>query len=154
MMRHFFALKLNIMLVPMMIIILLLILNVPSLNHLEQSKALGLASDKLPKVFDPNMKVEQIFLKPVTNPSDSLSQASSMTFLGTDDILLLNKNDGTVHRILNGSLLEDPLLDANVANKRERGLLGIDSSTYSIPNDDKHAIIKYVFLYFTESNKD
>jgi len=75
---HFFALKLNIMLVPIMIIILLLILNVPSLNHFEQSKALGLASDKLPKVFDPNMKVEQIFLKPVTNPSGALSQRGNI----------------------------------------------------------------------------
>jgi glucose/arabinose dehydrogenase len=77
-----------------------------------------------------------------------------MAFLGIDDILLLNKNDGTVHRILNGSLLEEPLLDLNVANKRERGLLGIASSKQSIPNDDKHAVLKYVFLYYTESNKD
>jgi aldose sugar dehydrogenase len=154
MMRYFFAPKLNFMVVPILIIVLLLILNVPRLNHFEQSKALGLTSDKLPNVFDPNMKVEQIFQKPVTTPSGSLSQVSSMTFLGTDDILLLNKNDGTVQRILNGSLLEDPLLDVNVANKRERGLLGIASSTYSMPNDDKHAITKYVFLYFTESNKD
>ena len=47
-----------------------------------------------------------------------------MTFLG-EDILILNKNNGTIYRIKNGTMLDTPLLDVNVANKRERGLLGI-----------------------------
>jgi aldose sugar dehydrogenase len=144
------------MLFPIMITILFLflILIVPNLNYFKQAKALGLVSDKLPNVSGPNMKVEQIFQKNVRNPPGTLSPVSSMTFLAIDDILLLDKNNGTVHRILNGSLLEEPLLDVNVANKRERGLLGIASSTYSIPTGNKHAVLKYVFLYYTESSKD
>lgn len=153
-MRHLFALKLHIIVVLIMIIISLLIIIVPSLIYFEQSKAFGLVSEKLPNVFDPNMKVEQIFLKSVKNSSRTLSQVTSMTFLGTDDILILTKNDGKVHRILNGSLSEETLLDVNVANKRERGLLGIASSMDSIPIDGKYADIKHVFLYFTESDKD
>ena len=66
-----------------------------------------------------------------------------MTFLG-QDILILNKNNGTVYRIVNGSILDSPLLDVNVANKRERGLLGITVS--KINESDK-----YIFLYYTES---
>ena len=153
-MCRLFALKFNIMLVSIIIISLSLILVGPSFIYYEQSKVFGLVSDKLPNVFDPNLKVEKIFLKSDKNSSWTLSQVTSMTFLGTGDILVLSKNDGKVHRILNDSLLEEPILDVNVANKRERGLLGISSSTYSIPNDNKYRDIKYVFLYFTESNKD
>ena len=142
------------MLVPIILIILFLILIVPNLDYFKQAKASELVSDKPPEVFSPNMKVEQIFQKNFEKPPGTLSSVSSMTFLGIDDILLLNKNNGTVHRILNGSFFEEPLLDVNVANNRERGLLGIASSTYSIPNDDRHAVLKYIFLYYTETNKD
>ena len=48
-----------------------------------------------------------------------------MAFVGKDDILVLEKNNGTIKRIVNGNLLEEPVLDLNVANKIERGLLGI-----------------------------
>ena len=48
-----------------------------------------------------------------------------MAFLAPHDILVLEKNNGTVRRIVNGQLLEKPLLDVNVANKVERGMVGI-----------------------------
>jgi glucose/arabinose dehydrogenase len=64
-----------------------------------------------------------------------------MAFLGNNDILLLKKNDGKVIRILNHTLSE--ALDIDVANKWERGLLGIAVSK----NEDKIN----VFLYYTES---
>ena len=48
-----------------------------------------------------------------------------MAFLAPNDILVLEKNNGTVRRIVNGQLLEKPLLDVNVANKVERGMVGI-----------------------------
>src|SRR5215207_3150920 len=95
--------------------------------------------DKMPAVNDPNLKLELVFQQEI--------KSSSMTFLGSDDILLLNKNDGTVHRIINDALLEEPLLDVNVANKRERGMLGI-ATTVSNNGDGT----KYVFLYYTESS--
>ena len=50
---------------------------------------------------------------------------TSMAFLESDDILILEKNKGTVKRIINGSLIPDPLLDVNVASRGERGMLGI-----------------------------
>jgi uncharacterized protein with LGFP repeats len=36
---------------------------------------------------------------------------TSMAFLGPDDILILEKNKGTVKRFVNGSLMNEPLLD-------------------------------------------
>ena len=66
-----------------------------------------------------------------------------MTFLGLNDILVLVKNYGTVKRIINGNLSAQPLLDVNVANKGERGILGI-----AVSKNKSHT---YVFLYYTES---
>lgn len=91
---------------------------------------------KQPTVSDPNLKVELFY--------QGIGAASSMTFLN-DDILLLDKDNGTVNRIVNGSLVDGPLLDANVANKKERGMLGI--AVPSTGNDGG----KYVYLYYTES---
>ena len=70
-----------------------------------------------------------------------------MTFLAPHDILVLEKNNGTVRRIVNGQLLDKPLLDVNVANKVERGMVGIASTKA------KNGTIN-VFLYYTESKKD
>jgi len=99
-----------------------------------------------PVINDPNLKLEMVFQGDFKFEANNLSPVSSMAFLGPNDILVLNKNDGKVYRILNGTLVGDPVLDVNVANKRERGLLGIASSK---DNDDKI----YVYLYFTESEK-
>ena len=96
---------------------------------------------------NPNLRVEEV--------SDGLDFPTSMAFLGPDDILVLEKNDGTVRRVLNGELLEEPLLNVNVANEGERGMLGItiaekDRSIGENDNDN-NSRITYVFLYFTES---
>ena len=48
-----------------------------------------------------------------------------MDFLGNDDILVLEKNEGMVKRVINGSVLNHTLLDVPVANSVERGMLGI-----------------------------
>jgi aldose sugar dehydrogenase len=69
-----------------------------------------------------------------------------MGFLGPDDILVLEKDRGTVMRV-NGTMVSGPLLDVNVSNGVERGMLGIaitkDLSTNEHP--------RYVFLYYTEA---
>src|SRR4030095_13413337 len=70
-----------------------------------------------PTITDPNLKVEKV--------SDGISFPTNMAFLGSDDILVLEKNNGTVQRIVNGVMLREPLLDVNVANQVERGLLGV-----------------------------
>jgi len=62
-------------------------------------------------------------------------------------MLILNKNNGTIYRIKNGTIQDTPLLDVNVANKRERGLLGIASSEFN------HSVENF-YLYFTETKKE
>jgi glucose/arabinose dehydrogenase len=66
---------------------------------------------------------------------------TSMAFLGPDDILVTTKDAGQVFRIVNGTMLEEPLLDVAVANKQLRGLLGM-----AVSENNTH-----VFLYYTES---
>ena len=82
-----------------------------------------------------HLKVEAVF--------KGLRSPSSMAFLGPNDILVLEKVQGTVQRIVNGTKLPHPLLRVPVATLSERGMLGI-----AISNNGPHT---YVFLYYTES---
>jgi glucose/arabinose dehydrogenase len=94
-----------------------------------------------PEVNDPNLRVETVF--------EGLELPTSMAFLGMNDILVTEKDSGRVQRIVNGELQEDPVIDVQVANNDERGLLGIDISNGNITETTSNQ--KYVFLYFTES---
>jgi aldose sugar dehydrogenase len=47
-----------------------------------------------------------------------------MAFLGPNDILVLEKDDDTIQKIINGTISQHPLLLA-VATKNEIGMLGI-----------------------------
>jgi glucose/arabinose dehydrogenase len=78
-----------------------------------------------------------------------LNYPTSMAFLGPNDILVLEKNQGTVRRITNGNMLSEPVLDVNVANKEERGMLGI-AITKEENKLGKEPTV-YVFLYYTET---
>jgi len=101
---------------------------------------------KYPVLNDSNLKLEIVYqgkYTPGLKELHELSPVTQMAFLGYNDILLLNKNEGKVLRIVNNKLLSQPLLDVNVANKWERGLLGIAIS--------RDAGKVYVFLYYTES---
>jgi glucose/arabinose dehydrogenase len=111
-----------------------------------------LTAVNVPIISDPSLKIELVFQKEIKREGGTLSPISSMAFLEVNDILLLNKNEGTVNRIVNGSMLDEPLLDVNVANKRERGMLGIavTSRNYSNAHNDD---VRNVFLYYTESEK-
>jgi hypothetical protein len=54
----------------------------------------------------------------------------------------LEKEKGTVQRIVNGKILPEPLLDVNVATSQERCMCGVAVS--------KHISAHiYVFLYYT-----
>jgi aldose sugar dehydrogenase len=77
--------------------------------------------------------------------SSSLKDPTSMAFIGQNDILVTEKNAGTVQRISNGEILEEPLLDVNVNGEDERGLLGIAVSKNSTVGKT------YVFLFYTEA---
>jgi glucose/arabinose dehydrogenase len=103
------------------------------------------AVDK-PAVIDRNLKLEIVYQGNVTPGLRELNQFTPVTqfaFLGNNDILVLSKNDGKVLRISNYTLSPMPLLDVNVTNQWESGLLGIATS--------KSAEKVYVFLYYTES---
>lgn len=92
-----------------------------------------------PIIVDDKLKV-QVVAKGFRFPPN-------IAFLGPNDILVLDQHNGTVRRVVNGVILEKPLLDVNVANKLfERGLLGIDV-TRNDTNGPTH-----VFLYFTKSH--
>ena len=74
-----------------------------------------------------------------------LESPTAFAFIGPNDILVLEKDKGTVLRILDGEVMSEPLLDVNVANQVEQGLLGIDVSENLSDNKT------YVFLYYTEA---
>jgi aldose sugar dehydrogenase len=74
-----------------------------------------------------------------------LETPTGISFIGENDILAVEKNSGKVLRILNGDVLPEPLIDVNVANEVERGLLGI-----SVANNSANSKL-YVFLFYTEA---
>ena len=65
-----------------------------------------------PEVADSNLKVEQVV--------EGLETPTTMAFLGPNDFLVLEKDKGTVQRVVDGDMLDVPVLDANVANSVER----------------------------------
>ncbi len=91
-------------------------------------------------VFDePTLNVKDLVVEEYV--SDLCCMITTMTFVG-DDILFLQKSDGQVRLIQNGTLQTKPVLDVNVNSKGEKGMLGITS------------VGSFVYLYFTESEKD
>jgi aldose sugar dehydrogenase len=92
--------------------------------------------DDLPIINDSTLKAELIV--------QGLDLPTTMAFLGDNDILVLEKDKGTLQRIVNGKMLPEPLLDVNVATSVERCMCGIAVSTSSSGST-------YVFLYYTEA---
>jgi glucose/arabinose dehydrogenase len=96
---------------------------------------------------DPNLEVELVF--------DGLHRPTSMAFLGPNDILVTEKDEGTVQRILNGKMQREPLLDLHVANSAERGLLGLsitNETRSGITNKANGSFKANVFLFLSESS--
>jgi glucose/arabinose dehydrogenase len=88
-------------------------------------------------VGDPTLTVETV--------ATGLLQPTSMAFLGVGDLLVLQKGNGQVRRILGGVLQTAPVLDVAVHASSERGLLGIAL-------DPAFALNRFVYLYYTESS--
>jgi aldose sugar dehydrogenase len=97
----------------------------------------GEGEDEEPSIKDVNLGVELV--------SEGLEYPTSMAFLGPDDILVLEKEKGTVQRIVNGKMLPTPVLTVNVATEVERCMCGI-----AVSKNDSGGNV-YVFLYFTEA---
>jgi aldose sugar dehydrogenase len=98
----------------------------------------SIGDEEEPSIKDPNLGVELV-------SSDALELPTSMAFLGPNDILVLEKEKGTVQRIVNGKLLPTPVLTVAVASQVERCMCGI-----AVSKSDSGTV--YVFLYFTEAD--
>jgi aldose sugar dehydrogenase len=99
--------------------------------------------DEIPSIInDPILKVEEVVR--------GLDLPTTMAFLGPNDILVLEKDKGTVQRIVNGKILPEPLLDVNVATSVERCMCGIAAVSKS-SSSNVGSTTTYVFLYFTEA---
>jgi len=120
-------------------VILLLIIFTPFLQLV--SANIGTTAfaqeDNAPVLKDTALELELV--------SSALKDPTGMAFIGPNDILVTEKNTGTVQRILNGEILEEPLLDVNVNGEDERGLLGISVSKNTTVGKT------YVFLFYTEA---
>ena len=78
-----------------------------------------------------------------------------MAFLGPNDILVNEKNNGTIQRIIDGEVQPQPLLDVNVANENERGMLGIAVAKPTTTNNSNNNMSSttYVFVSVTQKPK-
>jgi tripartite motif-containing protein 71 len=101
------------------------------------------------QLVDPRLKVETVV-------DQGLGAPTTMTFLGPDDILVVEKDKGTVRRVVNGALLKEPLLDVNVEDKLKGCLCGIATATVENNNStgENSSPLTYVFLYFTVSQSE
>jgi aldose sugar dehydrogenase len=99
-------------------------------------------AQNLPIIKDDRLEVTQIV--------NGLKLPTAMDFLADNDILVLEKDNGTIRRIVNGSILKEPVLDLNVANKWDRGILGLSI----LKGDEENQKNTYVLVYLTESTKD
>jgi len=76
----------------------------------------GIEGQGGPLMLDPSLAVRTV--------TTGLNLPTSMVFLGTHDILVLEKETGHVKRVVEGSVTET-VLDLGVNRSSERGLLGI-----------------------------
>jgi glucose/arabinose dehydrogenase len=122
-----------------MIMLLILLPIQPNYHNSLYGDASGVSRSPaaMPTINDPSLKVDTIFR--------GLNFPTSMAFLAPNDILVLEKNNGTVQRIVNGRIQAEPLINVGVANKGERGMLGIAIAN----NSTRHTT--YVFVYYTQS---
>ena len=90
----------------------------------------------VPSVKDNNLEVEPVIT--------GFYGPSSIAFIGPNDMLVVEQPTGIVHRVVNGQLMKEPLLDVNVFNFEESGMVGIETAK----NDNGKV---YVFLYYTKA---
>jgi aldose sugar dehydrogenase len=94
-------------------------------------------------IHDPNLKYEVV--------ASGLKSPTTMAFLGPNDILVNEKLNGTVQRIIDGKLQPQPVLDISVANKNERGMLGIAVANHTNNENKSSSPTTYVFVSYTET---
>jgi len=92
--------------------------------------------EELPHIIQnaDHLTIERVFT--------GINDSTNMAFLGPNDILILERESGKVNRIVNGEMLDEPLIDLSTYYKD--GLIGI--ATTQNQNGSK-----YVFLYYNEA---
>src|SRR5918911_3249135 len=144
-----------------LILIAFALLLLQEYDHSNSAKALiskypevGVPSPKGPTISDSNVKAQQIF--------KGLKYPTSIAFLGPNDVLVTEKDAGTVRRIINGIELQQPLLNVSVATSGHRGMLAMaitphvssttaDLNPNSNHNNNSTTTNAYVFLYYTQA---
>src|ERR687885_2928198 len=131
------------------VVLLILILGAVYNNHYPP----GTATAKIARsrgainIDGPNLKYEVV--------ASGLRSPTTMAFLGPNDILVNEKLNGTVQRIIDGKIQPQPVLDVSVANKNERGMLGIavakPSNNNNNNNNNNSSPTTYVFVSYTET---
>jgi len=99
------------------------------------------ADEQRPAINDPSLVAEEVVA--------GFYHPTAMAFVGNsfDDIIVIEKDNGTVRRVIGGIVQPEPLLDVAVANNNgtnERGLLGMGIAK-------QNETTTYVFIYYTES---
>jgi glucose/arabinose dehydrogenase len=122
------------------------------------------AQQQIPHTNDPKLRIELV--------TDLLVDPTTMAFIGDNEILVLEK-EGNVKKIVDGNVLETPLLQLDVSSKDEQGLLGVAVSNWSsaasisatssssVPGEPNSSALqssnnetKVVFLYFTQNSAE
>jgi glucose/arabinose dehydrogenase len=83
--------------------------------------------------------------------AENLNYPTAMGFLGPNDILVLEKETGTVRRIIDGNIQNEPLLDLKLSGKGESGLVGIALDKNRRNQTGESARI---FMYVSESKNN
>ena len=89
------------------------------------------------QLTDPRLELQTVV--------SGLALPTSLVFVGDDDFLVSQKNDGRVLRVTGGTLQAGQVLDLNVNFRSEQGLL-------SMVRDPDFVHNGYIYLYYTESS--
>ncbi len=162
-MLHSYDMKLRLLLYCCLALALIFILSPTNSSRLSFQNAYAAYTKAVPitggpTLIDPNLKAEVVF--------KGLEVPTSMAFLGPNDILVLEKNKGTVDRIVDGNMIKQPLLHVNVATEVEHGMLGVavagvnkggsvtntSNAEKSNDNTKDEPDSASVFLYYTQGN--
>ena len=86
---------------------------------------------------DTRIKIEPIY--------DGLERPTAIAFLGPDDMLVLQKTNNTIMRIVNGQMLDEPVLDLGNSTKIIGCMCGIE-----ISRNDTGTSYAFVYYYIAE----
>ena len=94
-------------------------------------------------VSDPHFGIETV--------AQGLKYPTAMAFLNPDEILVLEKDEGKVVRVVNGNISNNTVLSLDIVHPDERGLLGMALQKKSdVIGENEGNEPKYVFLFYSE----